>query len=52
MENELQVKIIEWYNNEKITITEYMKEFDAKFQKYQDYQKRLLEIDKILKEII
>lgn len=53
MENDLiLIEIIKWYNEEKILINELCKDKDPKFQRYQDYQKRLIEIDKIIKEII
>ena len=50
MENDIiKLEIIKWYNEEKSKIINYMKDFDPKYERYKDYNKRLLVIDEILK---
>ena len=47
-EDDIKLKIIEWYNFEKITITGNMKELNVNYPKYKDCVNRIIEIDKIL----
>lgn len=50
-ENELAIKAIEWYNQEKITLTNKMLESDPKFDRYKNAWIRIIEIDKLIKEL-